>query len=163
MNTERATSKPTSLRALQRAELLGSATADVATQRERARQSRVANVAVVVAGLAVWLWGRQLTGHPVNLGPPVLSPRLLTMAPSFMLVGLIGVAVLIPFIGAGRSPHILYRASEIDVSLDDVKGAGIVVEEVTRTLNLFLAFKTFRDAMGGTPRPGLLSQGPPRT
>src|SRR3989441_693939 len=163
MNTERATSTIPSLRALQRAELLGNATADVATQRERSRESRVAKVAVVVVGLAVWLWWRQLTGHPVHLGPPVLSPRLLTMAPSFMLVGLIGMAVLIPFIGAGRSPHILFRPSEIDVSLDDVKGAGVVVEEVTRTLNLFLAHKTFRDAMGGTPRRGVLFEGPPGT
>jgi cell division protease FtsH len=159
MNTERVTS----LQALQRAELLGNAVADVGVQRERSRQSRLAKVAVVVVGLAVVLWWRQLTGNPVVLGPPMLSPKLLAMLPSFMLVGLIGVAVLIPFIGAGRSPHVLYRPSEIDVSLDDVKGAGVVVEEVTRTLNLFLAFKTFRDAMGGTPRRGVLFEGPPGT
>src|SRR5437764_10010150 len=161
MNTERVTSP--GLQALQRAELLGSGAADVATQRERSRQSRLAKVAVVVVGLAVVLWWRQLTGNPVVLGPPMLSPKLLAMVPSFMLVGLIGVAVLIPFIGAGRSPHVLYRPSEIDVSLDDVKGAGVVVEEATRKLNLFLAHKTFRDAMGGTPRRGVLFEGPPGT
>src|SRR5438132_948821 len=161
MNTERVTSP--GLQALQRAELLGSGAADVANERERSRQSRLAKVAVVVVVLAVVLWWRQLTGNPVVLGPPMLSPKLLAMVPSFMLVGLIGVAVLIPFIGAGRSPHVLYRPSEIDVSLDDVKGASVVVEEVVKTLNLFLAYKTFQDRMGGTPRRAILFEGPPGT
>nr|MDQ3353919.1 AAA family ATPase [Actinomycetota bacterium] len=58
---------------------------------------------------------------------------------------------------------VLYRPSEIDISLDDVRGAGIVKEEVVRTLNLFLAYKTFRDRMGGTPRRAILFEGPPGT
>jgi cell division protease FtsH len=44
-----------------------------------------------------------------------------------------------------------------------VKGAGSVVDEVVKTLNLFLAFKTFRERMGGTPRRGILFEGPPGT
>src|SRR5207302_9537941 len=43
------------------------------------------------------------------------------------------------------------------------KGMDVVLEEVVRTLNLFLGFKTFRDAMGGTPRRGILFEGPPGT
>src|SRR2546428_14106597 len=47
--------------------------------------------------------------------------------------------------------------------MDDVRGAGIVKEEVTRTLDLFLAHKTFRERMGGTPRRAILFEGPPGT
>jgi ATP-dependent Zn protease len=38
-----------------------------------------------------------------------------------------------------------------------------VVEEAVRTLNLFLAHATFRSQMGGTPRKGILFEGPPGT
>ena len=61
----------------------------------------------------------------------------------------------------GRSPHVLYRPSEIDVSLDDVKGARVVVDEVVKTLNLFLAHKTFKERMGGTPAGPSSSRGRP--
>ena len=47
--------------------------------------------------------------------------------------------------------------------LDDVKGAGVVVDEVVKTLNLFLAHKTFQERMGGTPRRAILFEGPPGT
>jgi ATP-dependent Zn protease len=58
---------------------------------------------------------------------------------------------------------VVYRASEITTSLDDVKGAGVVVEEVVKSLNLFLAHKTFKEQMGGTPRRAILFEGPPGT
>src|SRR5207248_6250977 len=57
----------------------------------------------------------------------------------------------------------LYRSSEISIGMDDVRGAGVVVDEVVKTLNLFLAFKTFKEAMGGTPRRAILFEGPPGT
>src|SRR4029078_2173844 len=41
--------------------------------------------------------------------------------------------------------------------------AGVVVEEVVKTLNLFLAHKTFREQMGGNPRRAILCEGPPGT
>ncbi|MGH9115343.1 MAG: AAA family ATPase, partial [Acidimicrobiales bacterium] len=69
----------------------------------------------------------------------------------------------VPLLAAGRSPHVLYRPEEIDVRLADVKGAGVVVEEVVKTLNLFLAYRTFREQMGGTPRRAVLFEGPPGT
>jgi cell division protease FtsH len=39
----------------------------------------------------------------------------------------------------------------------------VVVEEAVRSLNLFLAHATFRSEMGGTPRKGILFEGPPGT
>ncbi|HMK62323.1 MAG TPA: AAA family ATPase, partial [Acidimicrobiales bacterium] len=40
---------------------------------------------------------------------------------------------------------------------------GSVVEEVVKSLNLFLAHKTFAERMGGSPRRALLFEGPPGT
>ncbi len=39
----------------------------------------------------------------------------------------------------------------------------MVKDEVVRTLNLFLAYKTFKERMGGTPRRAILFEGPPGT
>src|SRR5260221_882635 len=83
--------------------------------------------------------------------------------PGFVPILLMSVAFLGRMLGMGRSPHVLYRPSEIDISLDDVKGAGVVVDEVVKTLNLFLSHKTFKDGMGGTPRRAILFEGPPGT
>lgn len=47
--------------------------------------------------------------------------------------------------------------------MDDVKGLAAVTEDVRRSLDLFLAGRTFRRQMGGTPRRGLLFEGPPGT
>src|SRR5207237_6886212 len=57
----------------------------------------------------------------------------------------------------------LFRRSEIATSLDDLKGAPVFVEEVVKTLNLFLAHKTFKEEMGGTSRRAILFEGPPGT
>ena len=63
----------------------------------------------------------------------------------------------------GKSPHVRYDPSEIDVTLDDVVGIGPVKDEVVKTLNLFLGYQTFREVMGGNPRKGVLFEGPPGT
>src|SRR5947209_20568713 len=76
---------------------------------------------------------------------------------------LVAAVMVVPFMASGRSPHVRYRPEEIDVSLEDVKGIPVVVEEAVRTLNLFLAHATFRKEMGGTPRKGILFEGPPGT
>ncbi len=109
---------------------------------------------------AAWLWVTALSGERAL---PALPAGLVEVLPILALVAIIGLAVVGPMLGAGRSPHVLYRPSEIDIGLDDVKGAGIVKDEVVRTLNLFLAYKTFRERMGGTPRRAILFEGPPGT
>src|SRR5205814_8627799 len=89
-----------------------------------------------------------------------ISPQL---APSFVIVGLLMFVLLVPMWAAGRSPHVLYRPLDINVSLNDVVGCDVVREEVVRTLNLFLAHQTLRDELGANPRRGVLSEGPPGT
>ena len=83
--------------------------------------------------------------------------------PMVLIVVLIAVVMLLPMLGQGRSPHLTYRPEQIDVGLDDVKGLGPLREEVTKTLNLFLGYATFKDRLGGNPRRGILFEGKPGT
>lgn len=148
------------VRALSAARVLQGAMADVMVQREQARRARLRRLAVLLAVVCAWLWWRGLTHRPVLTSPVKIPAELL---PGLVLVVLLALVIGVPVVVAGRSPHVLYRAGEIDVSLDDVKGAGPVVDEVVKTLNLFLAFRTFRERMGGTPRRAILFEGPPGT
>jgi ATP-dependent Zn protease len=58
---------------------------------------------------------------------------------------------------------VLYRPEQIDVRMSDVQGLDAVREDVQRSLDLFLGGATFRREMGGSPRRGLLFEGPPGT
>ncbi len=142
---------------------LATATSDVGSARERARGHRLARMGFVLAIPMVWMWWRILVGRPVDLfalSLPTIDPFLLIVGVFFgvMIVTTLGVTLV-----AGRSPHITYRPEQIDVSLADVKGIDLVKSDVVRSLNLFLANRAFRAEMGGTPRRGLLFEGPPGT
>jgi ATP-dependent Zn protease len=143
--------------------VLRTGAADVAVAREANRQHRLLRVAAVLAPLAGYALYRAFIGHPLSPGLPRISPELQSYVLPVGLIVLLSLVLLLPLLGAGRSPHVLYRASEIDVTLDDVKGAGVVVEEVVKTLNLFLAHRTFKEQMGGTARRAILFEGPPGT
>jgi ATP-dependent Zn protease len=136
---------------------------DVAQARERVRLRRIGRLGLLVALVDIVLWGRYATGNPVRVGLPELSGQWAAMMPMTIILLLVCAVVIIPMLGMGRSPHLLFRPSEIDVTLGDVKGAGVVVEEVVKSLNLFLAHKTFKDTMGGTARRAVLFEGPPGT
>jgi len=151
------------LQSLKQSGLLRGAAADVARSRERSRQRRLVRIGLLMGFVCVWMWDRVLHGHSAFPGRPHLSPAIAQAMPLLLLVVVLGAAVLLPFLGAGRSPHVLYRSSEIDTSLADVKGMPVVVDEVVKSLNLFLAHKTFKEAMGGTPRRAILFEGPPGT
>lgn len=148
---------------LLRSAAVSSGAADVSAVRESRRRARLRWLALFLAAPLVWLLVRDLSGHPVRWGWPHLPSGVAPYAPAAVLVVLLAVALLVPLLGAGRSPHILFRPSEIDVRLDDVRGLGTVREEVVRTLNLFLGYRTFADRMGGRPRRGVLFEGPPGT
>jgi ATP-dependent Zn protease len=137
--------------------------ADVTRIRERNRQRRVGRALAVVGPFAVWMWARQLMGNPVEFGLPHMSDGTARMLPLLVLVVLLGGVAIAPQLFGGRSPHVRFRPSEIQTSFADVKGAGPVLEEVVRSLNLFLGFQTFRNEMGGTPRRAILFEGPPGT
>src|SRR5213593_1944397 len=149
------------LHTLRQDHVLRAAQADVGAFRERQRHRRLRNLTLVLGAVGVWLWFRILTHNPIGL--PQMTPRWVLFFPTLALIVLLGAALLIPLLGAGRSPHVVFRPGDVDTSLDDVKGMPVVVEEVVKTLNLFLAHKTFRDRMGGTPRRAMLFEGPPGT
>lgn len=133
---------------------------DIGRARERARQRRLTRALVVVLVVGTWMGLRLAIGDPVRPGLPSIDPRY---GPSLVIVGLLSLVLLAPLVAAGRSPHVRYRPEEIDVGLDDVVGAGVVTEEVQRTLQQFQHHATFERRMGGRPRRGLLFEGPPGT
>jgi ATP-dependent Zn protease len=85
------------------------------------------------------------------------------MLPAIALITVLVLVMVVPLLAAGRSPHILYRPDELKMGFDDVRGSDTLVEEVTKTLNLFLAHRTFAEQMGGSPRKAILFEGPPGT
>src|SRR4051812_2290591 len=140
-------------------EILRGGQADVANFRERARQTRLRRLTILMWAIAAWMSVRAVWGQPMFPAIPISSQ----MAPSFMIVGLLASVLLIPMLAAGRSPHVLYRPHDIEIGLNDVVGCDVVREEVVRTLNLFLANETIREHLGTTPRRGVLFEGPPGT
>ena len=126
--------------------VLSADVADVGVTREHSRQRRLYRLLIVGAVVGVWLWVSVLVRH--LFGTPHLTHSESQILPLVALVVLVAAVMVIPLLAAGRSPHIRYRPEEIDVSLDDVKGLPVVVEEAVRTLNLFLAHATFRSADG---------------
>jgi len=147
---------------LSESSVISSALVDVEVTRERTRRWRLRKLGVVLAGIAGFLWWRALTGQALMPDLPNIPLRSEYMFP-IILILVLGIALLGPLLGAGRSPHVMFHPSEIDTTLDDVKGIDTVRDEVVKTLNLFLAHKTFRREMGGTPRKGVLFEGPPGT
>jgi len=131
--------------------------ADVALSREAARRRRVRVLVGALVPLSALAWAL------VEYGLPNVPRGLSGYVPGVVMIALLAVVIVVPMFAATRSPHVLYRPGEVGVGLDDVKGAGVVIEEVVKTLNLFLAHKTFREQMGGTPRRAILFEGPPGT
>jgi cell division protease FtsH len=134
---------------------------DVGKTREARRRRRVWKLTAWLAVPTAYLWFRVLDGRPFNVfALPDID--LLVLAPVLFFVALIGILAA-QMIVTGRPPHTIIRPEQIDVSLDDVVGIDPVKDEVVRSLNLFLAHKTFAREMGGRPRRGLLFEGAPGT
>ena len=136
---------------------------DVQVARERQRRKRLRRVAIALAPLVIWLWVRLLTGNPVSPGWPDLPPEAVIWLPAVLIVLLLGALILLPMLGNGRSPEVIFLPEQIEVTFDDVLGLGAVLGEVRHTLDVFLNHQHFRDHMGGQPRRGVLFEGPPGT
>jgi len=151
------------LGALNDTRVLAAAAADVGATRERVRQHKLLKAALLLAPFAVWVTVRAIEWPGrVIVFPQISSNETRFLPAGILIVVLLGVLV-VPMLAAGGSPHILYRPGEIDVTFDDVRGADVVVEEVVKTLNLFLAHRTFSEQMGGNTRRAILFEGPPGT
>jgi cell division protease FtsH len=140
--------------------VLDAGQADVGVRREQRRRRRLGRIAWVLGVPAALLWLAMLLGHPVDL---LRVPHMDPLVFLYILLMVVMIAALVGMQwGAGRSPHVIYRPEQIDVRLDDVVGIDVVKEEIVRSLNLFLANDAF-SRIGGTPRRGLLFEGPPGT
>ncbi|HWC36584.1 MAG TPA: AAA family ATPase [Mycobacteriales bacterium] len=141
--------------------LVGAGQADVGYDRERMRRRRLWRLAAWSAIPAGMLWWRIGHGRPIDL---FRTPHVdwLVVVPILFFVMLIG-GYAAMFLLARRSPHLSYRPEQIDVRLADVVGIQPVKEEVVRSINLFLASRTFSSEMGGRARRGLLFEGAPGT
>ena len=135
--------------------------ADVGASREVQRRRRWAKLAAFVWLVVVGLWARALTYDGGGFLPvPTIDPFLLVV---MLFFGLLIAMMVGQQLVTARSPHVMYRPEQLTTTLDDVVGIDSVKEDVVRSLNLFLAHKTFRDEMGGSPRRGLLFEGVPGT
>ncbi len=140
--------------------LLRQGAADVSKVRERSRRRRLIRLLIVLTALDAFLWYRNASGHPLHL--PHLPQDWGIWAPAIILIGLFAVVMLMPLM-SGRSPHVLIRPEHIEVGLSEVTGLEPQVDEVVRSLNVFLGYATFREVLGGNPRRGILFEGPPGT
>ena len=142
--------------------VLSMRSADVGSSRESRRRRRWIQLTVLVLSLAALLSWRASTWDGVGsfVPYPHIDPFLLTIIVFFSVMLLLGVGQ--QFL-SGKSPHVTYRPEQISTSLADVVGIDGVKDDVIRSLNLFLAHKTFSEEMGGTPRRGLLFEGAPGT
>ena len=138
--------------------------ADVLGVRERSRKRKLLKLAAILAGPIAFLWYRIADGRPFNpFAVPHITGEAVYFLPMIIIFVFVAALMVVPMLASGRSPHIMYRPEQIDVTLDDVKGLEAVREEVIRTLNVFLGYATFRRELGGNPRRGVLFEGPPGT
>ena len=133
--------------------------ADVFRVRERTRRRRVWKLLTAITALNLFLWYRWATDNPIRL--PTIGPDALLWLP-LLLILLLGLVMLAPML-SGRSPHIVVHPEQMEIGLTDVRGLDTQVDEVVRTLDVFLGYATFRDELGGNPRRGILFEGPPGT
>src|SRR5213593_4684095 len=120
---------------LEGSEVLRAGKADVFRIRERTRKKRVRRLIVVLVGLDVYLWYRYLTDNPIRMPSP--GANLILFLPVILIFLAILLMMAMPLF-SGRSPHIVVRPEEIEVGLTDVRGLDGQVDEVVRTLDVYL-------------------------
>jgi cell division protease FtsH len=136
---------------------------DVSRIREATRRRRLWHVFFWLAPVGAYLYYRLLTHDYLRFTTPHLTPMELQIGLPLGLIVVLCIVLVVPMMAMGKSPHVRFDPSEISTSLDDVVGLGPVKDEVVKTLNLFLGYQTFRKVMGGSPRKGVLFEGPPGT
>ena len=134
---------------------------DVGRSRERSRRRRVRKALLLLAIPVGFVALRVATGNGSDIiSMPVIDPMYwMEAAIVLAIVASMGYMMF----GGAKSPHVMYRPEQIDITIDDVKGIDVVKEDVVRSLNLFLAHKKFAAETGGAPRRGLLFEGAPGT
>jgi cell division protease FtsH len=141
-------------------QVLRSGMADVTRVRDRTRRRKLLRAILLLGALDAFLWFRYMSGNPLHL--PSLPPDAGIWAPPVLLILVLCAVMLLP-LASGRSPAVMIRPENIETGLRDVKGLDPQVDEVVRSLNVFLGYARFREVLGGNPRRGILFEGPPGT
>ena len=141
-------------------QLVHNGRADVFRQRERTRLKKVLRAIIIVALFDYLLYRLWSSGFSLGM-PHFGSDAIFFIPPLVMLVAIIGMPLMMMM--NGRSPHITVYPEQVDVGLTEIKGLDNQVDEVMRSLDVFLGYATFREELGGTPRRGILFEGPPGT
>lgn len=131
--------------------------------REKNRQRRLRYILYLNLIIFAYLVRRAIMAEPIDLGWPQLGPDAIYWLFPLVFIFIIAFTMLMPILANGRSPGVRFSPEQLDIRFDDVRGIDIVREEVTRTLQIFLAYKTFREDLGGNPRRGILFEGSPGT
>lgn len=139
------------------------AAGNVRDTREHQRLRRVRRLGIVLGIIASWMWWRIIRGQNPWPSLPTLPPEAVYWLPGALIILLIGVALIVPAITNRRSPHTTYRPEQLAVTFSDVKGFGSLLEEIRHTLGVLLDHERLQTVMGGTPRRGVLFEGPPGT
>jgi cell division protease FtsH len=136
--------------------------ADVEKVRRRKLSGRLVRAIVALALLDFAMGYRGAHGLSALPSLPHVDPLMLFFGLFILAQLALASAMILPML-SGKPPARLVRPEEIEVGLDEVVGLDSQVDEVRRTLDVFLAYKTFREEMGGNPRRGVLFEGPPGT
>jgi ATP-dependent Zn protease len=136
--------------------------ADVRATREHHRQRRLRKLLYLNVVVFIYVLSRVLRDKPIAFGLPDLGPDAILWLFPILIFLSFGLILLLP-LANGRSPHVRFSPDEIPVRFSDVRGIDIVLEEVTRSLQIFLTYKSFREELGGNPRRGILFEGKPGT
>ncbi|MDQ4026249.1 MAG: AAA family ATPase [Actinomycetota bacterium] len=130
--------------------------------RERNRQKRLRYVLYAGALVVAWLVKRALEGNDIHFGLPSMSPdTMIYLLPPLLILTVLMTPLIV--LQQGKSPGVRFSPEELGVGFKDVRGIDVVLEEVTRTLQIFLTYQTFKDELGGNPRRGVLFEGTPGT
>lgn len=135
----------------------------VEVNRERQRLRRLKKLAAVLSVVTVWMWWRIANGETPWPSFPEFSDEALFWLPGIIIIAILAVVLIGPMVGNSRSPHVVFRAEQLNINFSDVKGLGRVLDEVGHTLRILLDHETLRNKMGGSPRRGVLFEGPPGT
>ena len=135
---------------------------DLRRIRERNRQRRLRYLLYLNVLVLAWLLRRGIEGRPIELSRPEFGPDTMLWLFPVLILLMMASFLLLP-LANGRSPHIRFSPEQIGMGFADVRGIDVVLEEVARTLQIFLTYKTFRDELGGNPRRGILFEGKPGT
>jgi cell division protease FtsH len=130
--------------------------------RERNRHKRLRYLTYMGIIVGAYVLKRVIEDNPFHFGFPSLSPdTMIYLLPPLLILTLLMTPLLV--LQQGKSPGVRFSPEQIGVGFKDVRGIDVVLEEVTRTLQIFLTYQTFKDELGGNPRRGVLFEGHPGT